>query len=272
MIPKILHLYWGRNNPLSLLRYMTVVSFAQLNPEWKIIIHYPKDPYVGITWSSREHKVDMSGVVNHFDSLMDIPGCEIQQADFGIIEPVDGIAEVMRSDLLRWKLLSEQGGWWSDFDILFIKPMSNLAIDNSVGVVGSYQQTRSRTKHWSIGFLGSDAGAFAEVFYKKVLSYALAKCDPVQYQSAGQAAYAPVIESKLGDNRLCVLPPAIVYPVQSWEVNRLYLNNRKRIARNTIGIHWFGGFEKSQQFELVINKNTIARHHGLLANYLRDLI
>lgn len=270
MIPKTMHLYWGRNNPLSLLRYMTVISFSQLNPDWKIIVHCPEESNAGITWNSREHRLDMSTVDDYFDSLSSIPQCEIRQMDLNDIEPMPNLAEVMRSDLVRWKLLAEQGGWWSDFDILYIKPMSTLLIDDSVNVVGSYQQMRSGMKHWSIGFLGSDADDFAEVFYKNVLARALMECNPEKYQSCGQLAYTPVIEKWLGDKRLLALPPAIVYPIQSWEARYLFLNNAKRVSQETIGIHWYGGFEYSQKFESVINENTICRHHGFFANHLHS--
>lgn len=268
MIPKVLHLYWGRNNPLSLLRYMTVVSFAQLNPDWKIKVHYPHEPNAGITWESREHRIDMSGVIDYFDLLDDIPQCEIHPIDLSSIEPMPNLAEVMRSDLARWKLLADDGGWWSDFDILYIKPMSALPIHESISVVGSYQQNRSGQKFWSIGFLGSDAGALAKAFFENVLRNAQTDIDPEKYQSAGQDAYTPVRAEWDADERVLALPPAIVYPIQSWEARHLYVNNRRRVALETIGIHWYGGFEHSQKFESVINENTICRHHGFLANYL----
>lgn len=269
MIPKILHLYWGRNNPLSFLRYMTVVSFAQLNPDWQIKVHYPKDVHAEITWSSPEHQVNMSNVDDYFDMLIEVPRCEICLTDMD--DPIAGLAEVMRSDLVRWKLLAEQGGWWSDFDILFVKPMANLKLDDFISVVGSYQkQIRSEVKHWSIGFLGSDAGDFAKDFFEKVLRNAQAACDPKKYQSCGQFAYTPVQEKWFGHKCLFVLPSTIVYPIQWWDLCNLYSGRvRRRVAQDTIGIHWFGGSRYSQEAERVINKNTVYKHHGMLANYLQ---
>mgnify|MGYP000863621701 CR=1 FL=1 len=46
-IPKIVHFYWGKNNPLTFLQYLSVVSFREHNPGWKIKIYYPLlNPYV----------------------------------------------------------------------------------------------------------------------------------------------------------------------------------------------------------------------------------
>ena len=268
MIPKILHLYWGRNNPLSLLRYMTVVSFSNLNPDWQIHVHYPRFANKGITWDSREHRIDVSGVDDYFDKLREVPRCKLHSFDFDDVAPASGMNEIMRSDLARWKLLAEQGGWWSDFDILFVKPMSSLSVGKSISVVGAYQQTRTGVKHWSIGFLASDGGKFAQHFYEKVLHVAQTMYDPEQYQSCGQLAYTPVLFEWIHDKRICALPPAIVYPIQSWEARHLYISNRKRTPQETIGIHWYGGFEYSQKFEMVINESSILFHHGFLADYL----
>lgn len=269
MIPKILHLYWGRNNPLSFLRYMTVVSFAQLNPDWKIKVHYPEDSHAGITWTSREHQVDMTECVDYFDRLSAIPHCEVCQIDLSNIEPMMHLAEVMRSDLARWHLLAEQGGWWSDFDILFIKPMSALLMEDSACVVGSYQQDRAGVKFGSIGFMGSDASQLASDFFKQVLRKAQTGCNPKKYQSAGQFAYTPVQDAWLGVDGLCMLPPSVVYPIQSWEAHQLYFDVNRTLGQFTIGIHWYGGFAPSQRFERFINENTIHKHHCFLASQLR---
>lgn len=271
MIPKVLHLYWGRNNPLSFLRYMTVVSFSRLNPDWNIIVHYPENACVGITWGSREHRVDMSGADDYFDRLDKIPQCETRLIVLEDIEPENGLAEVMRSDVVGWHILGEHGGWWSDFDILFIRPMLVLPIADSIGVVGSYQQDSSGQKFWSVGFLGSDAGEFAQDFFERVLCNACMQYDPKKYQSCGQDAYGPVHEKFDGDKRLLALPPAIVYPVASWEARQLYSRSIPRVAQSTIGIHWYGGFEQSQRAELAINETNLHKYSGLLIQWLRQV-
>lgn len=270
MIPQVLHLYWGRNNPLSFLRYMTVASFSELNPAWEIIVHYPKDTHAGITWDSREHQVDMSGVNDWFNALNDIPRCEIHQADMSGIGATGGLAEVMRSDLMRWKLLAEVGGWWSDFDILFIKPMSNLEIADSVCVVGANQRKPSGGELTSIGFLGSDAGGFAREFFNAVLRNATMACDPMQYQSAGRFAYEPVQDKWRKDKRLCIIPPVIVYPIPSWDAAALYAYYNIALSNDTIGIHWFGGFAQSQEFERIVDKGI--PQQGWFADILKERV
>lgn len=266
MIPQVLHLYWGRNNPLSFLRYMTVVSFSELNPAWEIIVHYPKDTHAGITWDSREHQVDMSGVNDWFNALNDIPNCRTNMIDWGHSAK---LPEVMRSDLIRWKLLAEQGGWWSDFDILFIKPMHQLGFHCAARVVGANQRKPSGRELTSIGFLGSDAGSFAKEFFNAVLRNAMSACEPNQYQSAGRFAYEPAHDKWHGDERLYILPSEVVYPIQSWEAGKLYSQFDRPISSFTIGIHWFGGFAQSQEFELLVNNGMMNAQQGWFADKVK---
>ena len=68
-IPKVIYLYWGRNQPLSWMRYMTVYSLSVLNRDWKIKIYYPIKTSFSITWVSSSYRhVDYKGK-DYFDDL-----------------------------------------------------------------------------------------------------------------------------------------------------------------------------------------------------------
>ena len=262
MIPNVLHLYWGRNKPLSLLRYMTVTSFAKLNPGWEIIVHYPEEPYHGITWKSREHRGKSESHQDYFQLLQDVDGCETRQID------TPKCAEVMRSDFARWQILADGGGWWSDFDILYVKPMSQLSIPEGVEVVTVRQVGRTGDNLESIGFIGANHSKYASDFFNEVLLEAHRNWTPHEYQSAGRFAFAPVL-NKAGGKAL-VLPPHIVYPIQSWEVHRLYKQSSAPLHEDTIGIHWFGGFSESQKFERLLEQGKAHRRPTWLAAQIRN--
>ena len=179
-----------------------------------------------------------------------------------------GLSEVMRSDLARWKILSEEGGWWSDFDILYIRPLWDST--RGISVLGAYQKDRANGLMESIGFLGSSIDEFAKDFYKEVLHNAKVNCNLKKYQSAGRFAFAPVLNNWINDNRVCMLPYEIVYPVQSWEARYLYSNFDRELTLETIGIHWYGGFKQSQEFEKKVNKDNLFQQQGWLADKFKE--
>jgi hypothetical protein len=251
---------------------MTVASFADLNPDWQIIVHYPEEPHEGITWSSREHRSTAKSEIDYFALLSEIDGCEIKEFDFAGIEPRARLPEVIRSDLARWHLLAHDGGWWSDCDILFVRSMSTLDISDKVHVVSVSQMNRAGNNLSSIGFLGSDTSDYATGFFKDVLQVAQAGCNPLQYQSAGTIAFEPVMQAWLGKlplHSIRVLPPSVVYPAQSWEAKRLYGGSPPPLGPDAIGIHWFGGFGQSQHFEQQATKENVSQLRGWMGIQLQ---
>lgn len=102
-VPKVLHLFWGKNKPLSYLRYLTVKSFVKYNPDWGIRVHIPTSP---IDSKPRLWPTEItSSKFDYFDKLNDIPN-----VDFIPVESTKEIGSVHTSDLLRIKLLHEEGG------------------------------------------------------------------------------------------------------------------------------------------------------------------
>jgi len=129
MIPKHLHLYWGGGKKLSYLRYLTVFSFVQLNPDWKITVWYPEKNTNISNWKTNEHSKYCYNGIDYFYKLIDIsPNVSLEKAN---MVGFSDLSEVHKSDLHRWKILHEIGGWWSDFDILYFKPMASLNVDFS---------------------------------------------------------------------------------------------------------------------------------------------
>jgi len=162
-IPKIVHFYWG-NEKLSYLRYLSIYSFRKLNPDWKIKIHIPKNlSSISPTWHSDEQK-NLSITRDYW--------LEIEKLNVEIIvqPPLDDFDndahEVHKSDFFRWKLLSNEGGVWSDIDILYINPMDNLleniSENSSCDTAFSWYE---ENKKWAISFMLSSPN---NLFFKKI--------------------------------------------------------------------------------------------------------
>lgn len=121
LIPKILHLYWDKS-PMSYLQALTVVSFRKYNPDWTINIYIPKQEYTG----NAKYIPDYIGK-DYFDIVRGVERVNIIEVDltaYGI-----GLEHhnILRSDILRYYMLYEIGGVWSDFDVLWLQPISNFS-------------------------------------------------------------------------------------------------------------------------------------------------
>ena len=111
-IPRVLHLYWGRNKKLSFMKYLTAYSFSKQNPDWEIRVHFPKSPFIGENWADKTQKGYNFKGADYFDKLSDIPNLTLHEVDFDEDFDFDtGIPEVFRSDLYRIKLLGDHGGF-----------------------------------------------------------------------------------------------------------------------------------------------------------------
>lgn len=242
-IPKQLFLYWGKNKPLNWLRFNTVRSFARHNPDWDIIVYYPEYSINKLTWHTPEQKHDNDIVERDwFKNLSYF--AEVKPFDFKCTI-VENASEVHRSDFIRLYLLSEYGGWWSDFDILYIKPMSELKLESH-----DYYFCWNDKEKYNIGnFIGGVKETTDNVCLFKSLTMEMeGRFNNADYQSLGRTLYdsyicfnnnkyTGILEADVG-----ALPFESVNPVSWDKLNELFETD-VLLNDNTIGIHWFGGGE-----------------------------
>ena len=117
-IPKLAHFYWG-GGPLSYLRFLSIQSFKKQNPDWQVKVHQPViDSQAPLEWTNAIEQ-DFRNQLNSLDVT-------IVNHDFDSYGFDNHAHEVHKSDFLRWRLLSAEGGLWSDIDIFYINPMNKL--------------------------------------------------------------------------------------------------------------------------------------------------
>ena len=119
-IPKELHLYWD-GSPMSYLQALTAVSFHELNPDWIINLYIPKQGYSG----SDRYIPDYLGD-DYFHLVRDshyVNVLYIDLEDYGIDA---NLHNILRSDIFRYHILYTIGGVWSDFDVIWLKPMDHF--------------------------------------------------------------------------------------------------------------------------------------------------
>jgi len=269
-IPKIAHFYWG-NERLSYLRYLTLYSFAKYNPNWTIYLYQPKMLQKKITWSTPEQKFTITGpdYYNKLDTL------KIHRVTFDM-EPLglsNQLSEVIKSDFIRWSLLSTVGGVWSDMDILFFKPLNLSIIGNADTVV--CQTHIPKTTFWSIGFLMSCPN---NAFYSFLNEKAKQHPTPSAYQEVGTLfvrslfkSVSQIMDAFPGLN-VYDLPSSVVYPIL--DIPAIYDQNyaKSLFVADTIGLHWYGGFNLSGEYQNKITETTYGNYNNTLCHLIRNVV
>ena len=261
-IPKILHMYWDRSS-MSWLQALTTVSFHRYNPDWVINVYVPKQSYAGgahyiPNYSGKDYfyMVEQSNYVNII---------EIDLNDYGI-DP--GLHNILRSDILRYHLLYEQGGVWSDFDVVWLKPMDYF---DGIEYLGSTPPDEITAVVSLIkGVVGwHSIGVLIHTQYDKYAKALIELTNQVKppyshevFGSTMISAKYPTLESMLHFKGLVGVKHETYYPYDIHPPNptldKLYLDNDLSfITKNTMCLHWYNGKELSKQY---VNYNGYKRN------------
>jgi GT2 family glycosyltransferase len=241
-IPKILYLYWG-NTPITFMHYMTIVSFSGLNPDWYIIVFKSVIPRNCIKkeWTTNQQSTIYSGK-DYFQDLKSYHSEKIIVVDFSpaLLGLPENLHDVHISDILRWYLLGTFGGVWSDFDILYCKPMGKLLIENknAHNILGHYSN-----KMYAVGLLLASLNSDFKVLYQKSIQKL---SGPVSYQKFGTDMLYDMQSSKLffGQNTSYVCENSVYYIAKegiSAGVARFFEKKRHYQEDDIIGFHWYHG-------------------------------
>lgn len=252
-IPKIMNFYWD-GSKMSYLQYMTLASFHKFNPDWQINIYEPTIKYDKKTWNTNEQKLDYVGD-DYYHKVKDLYYVNIIKFDFSSIGISENIPEVFKSDLLRWYLLDTIGGGWSDMDILYLKPLSDLKLEGTM-LRGDIKSTDTVIVfdgfHHIIGFYLSKPNTG---FFKTIFDVSRHSLNPAEYQSVGSRLLMrmyPNTNSLLTKHQninVSNLPMDVVYSYDDSKINKLFNSiEDDLITNNTIGIHWYNGSDISKKF------------------------
>jgi hypothetical protein len=259
--PKILHLYWD-GSPMSKLQVLTVVSFHRYNPDWKIIVYMPSKKYAGRV----QFIPDYTGQ-DYFAEILKLDYVTIQHiflAESGI---KDTLHDIIRSDIFRYKILYEFGGVWSDFDVLWLKPMELLS---SIEVFRNKEYESNAfvcyknnvTGHHSIGILGCTPRhpMYNQLIQASEELQSTAEVSELKHQSFGVDLWNtlfPTLYSLIKEYPdVAGIPYRIFYPYDYKHLHALFYNkDLKPIKHDTIAVHWFNGHKVTKEF-----LNTESRH------------
>lgn len=261
IIPKVFYAYWD-GNPLSYLQYLTVVTFREYNPRWKIVLYMPLKRCMIKTWKTNEQKVSYDGT-DYLQKLLEYVD-EVIKIDFDKIGFKNEISEVIKSDYLRYWLLGNYGGLWSDMDVIYFNPIEKI-YDKGLTVYGNINKIDTvicyHTDHYPIGFLLSsqDNPYFTEL-YKNANKH----LDITKYESIGCVLLKKIcntpdlIPKKYPGLNILVIDKYTYLPYSWNKINDIFVNNiPENIKPYTVGIHWFNGSSIAVEFEKLLDQNKL---------------
>lgn len=247
---------------MSMLQTFTVTSFHKYNPDWQINIYMPQKKYDG---SMRFNFIPDYTGPDYFHLIRDLNYVNIVKInldDYGIRKDLH---DILRSDIFRYHILYQVGGVWSDFDVVWLKPMEHFhnVEYHGEGPIESVDAVAS--------FMGGTGGGHSigimihrqhDEYAKALTEHAKQVSPPFTHEKFGGDminSHYPNLKSlsKFGNiigARFETYYPYNIHPPKK-TIQKLYSgNDLSCINNNVICLHWYNGHVLSKQY---INSNGL---------------
>jgi len=252
-IPKELHLYWDESN-MSMLQTFTVSTFHKHNPDWKINVYIPKQKYVGTA-----QYIPVYNGKDYFPLVKKMDYVDVQTVDLDDYSINHNLHGILRSDILRYHMLYNIGGVWSDFDIIWLKPMEHFRnieyngdtpINEVDAIVSMVHETYGGH---SIGVLIHSKG---DPYVKSLIDLTKQVKPPHGHEVFGAAMlnkWYPTLESIPFPNvigtRFETYYPYIIH-LHNPTIQHLYNGNHLECLsnNNVMCVHWYNGHVFSKDY------------------------
>jgi len=276
MLPKLASFFW--TGKMSWLHYLTLESFRRWNPDWVmrlyVMLHGCQRP------ACQKRECNACGYtgpdyIEHVDRL-GIERVPWESPPIGFLSPAQAC------DLCEWQLLGQDGGFYSDMDILWLKPLEPLRQElGDVDAVFCLEKGLM-----AIGFVAASPRC---KLFQNVHLAALASPPSGRYQHYGannfyrmypayrQARQSPGTHAVLemqrcyGSLRIATLPDTVVYPFDWREVEMIFERNCL-ISQASYGLHWFGGHWLAQYWNEQMTPDNWRQFRNTLTRELSKVI
>jgi len=265
-LPKIAHFYW-HGSMLSWLRYLTLKTFQLHNPDWELRFYYPKVEHTGeANWEA--HSKERRGVTgkNYLNEIKKIPNTKCIELDFS--DSFGDIPDVFRSDLLRLKLLGQDGGLWLDMDIITFDSINNsifnIPENKNIDTVLSFSLIKN---HYSIGYMLSSKN---NEFFNYLFEMGIKKEDPKDFlfkkygdrQRYGVIhwdTYFPHIDDinkRFPNLNIYNFEFKVCYPILYNNMNDILNNNVTISDEEYTALHYYAGHPDTRFWENILTPNN----------------
>lgn len=263
-IPKVMYFYWAAKK-LSFLRYLSILSFVKLNPDWEVFVYTCATPNTNLQWGDKQfenqHAADMP---DYWDLVATLPNVKVIEFDFQSIGFNNKMNEIYKADILRYWLLYKEGGFWADMDILFINQMENLKINrpnnsakDAFCYIGAAAGVQGSFKGHAIGFL---AGAKNNFYFRDVFNAAQKKSRQMNYEAFGAQLLNTHFDLRSVSRKypsLGFLDTDSVYSIDHDKYPYIFFRDGSHLLnKHSIGIHWYGGSEHARELTVRLNQDN----------------
>lgn len=226
---------WTEGVPMSRLQSLTPLSFKRLNPDWQIILHLIRANELG----ENTYTPNYDGP-DYFNRALD----SIDIINEVIIDKDDKHG-ILLSDIIRVQKLYEQGGVYSDFDVIWLERMSDFPYSDFETTLCYHP-----TGHINQSVIVSEPGGG---FLRKVLEEQMKLRPPYEYQAFNTDLLLRLFPDKNQVNnefpRVQIIPYELFYPYSIYELEKLYTEcDLTPLESNPHCIHWFNGHEFSREY------------------------
>jgi len=280
MIPKRIFFYWG-NKTMSWMRFMTLWSFRKFNPQWDMTLFYSTDNLENKTWGDHNEQDFHSFTGKDYMSRVEDLGVKLVKWDLKDNVTVKDFKHVQMgsshiSNFLKWSKLHEEGGIYSDLDILYFRPMDKFYHD-----LKHFNTAFCQTEYISIGLLASRKG---NEFFRDIFIHAMKSINLKSYQSAGvQSVYAlynqnlnvmKAAKERYPHLRFYNIPMDLLYHFKWNEVERCIENpyGVEDFPKESIGYHWYAGHPKIQTYNNLLNEDNFRNYQITFSKILREIL
>jgi hypothetical protein len=251
-IPKICHLYFGGSGPMAQLMVFTILSFHKYNPDWKINVYRTKQVNEEL---GKNKFVSIYDGKDYFYMIEELPYVNIIKIDISDYRIKRDAHSIQGSDIFRMNILYREGGLYSDFDVIWLKPMSEFVNIDCIGNPRDFDTTvcyyNLTDGHHSVSNIISRPRS---LFLLSVM----------ESQGRVRKPYGHMgFSTKLLNRKYPVLAtitktyPKILalryetfYPYSIFELEQLYYKDNLELInnKNVMCVHWFNGHEYSQDY------------------------
>lgn len=238
-VPKIIHFYWSMDI-LPYLRYKTIETFIHYNPDWKVYLWYPKTKGLIGTWIQEgDQSCYKVSCTDYLPELLKLPidTFEYDVSEYGFD---NNMSEIHKSDFMRYIILASFGGVWSDMDILYFAPITDLLVNNPKNG-GTDTFVCIMPYGHSIGFM---MAGIDNKFFEKLASFSRAIYNPQSYQGIGVIMLDKYFGTLVKIQRVCSVVNIGMEAVYSYNANTQWdiLHSKNPVfTKGSIGCHWYGG-------------------------------
>lgn len=247
-----MHFFWA-DSPMSWLRYMTLKTFRDFNPDVPMVLH-TTPLTMRATWATSEDDENYTGQ----DWRPEIEALGVTSVPY---TPPQPLPPQMACDLCRWDVLAA-GGMFADMDIIWTRPLPEIEGD---GVSCENGMLR-------MGLISGQAGGF----FTRVRDLAHQRINLDAYQSVGTAVMYEIafghslnrFKEARGRDTIAALglqniPMEYVHPLTQYEMED------GACPSEAYGLHWYGGLAYSAEVSRTMTPENWGTFSGAIPSALR---